>query len=189
MYDVEGSVAGIDQLLTNELPIVHEMGATLFSERFRTRVRRLTAVDVLQSTTIDVEITNLPEGVTRILGVVVFADNPARLENCAVMVHDPVDGRDFPIWVWEEAQGDAEVRIEDDGAKTVQQLLTPQIGLQLPSFVLSDINAPPPPFSVIALRSDTTAFGAGDVTLTAFVHIGFTFVGGLSSYGARVPSW
>ena len=31
LYNVEGSIAGIEQLDTRELPIVHEMSGTIFS--------------------------------------------------------------------------------------------------------------------------------------------------------------
>ena len=186
MYQVEGSIAGIDQLETRELPIVHEMGATLFSERFRTTFRRGTTGPVAQSATPNISITNMPEGISRILGVQVITDDSSRIANVQVSVHDAVAAQDFPIWTWEVGNSDP-IRLTDNAVGLTAEVLVPNEGQLLPCFVTNGQTRLE--ISQIHLRADTTAFGAGNVFLTLLVHFAFTFTGGVSAFGARVPSW
>ena len=189
MYDVEGSIAGIDSIETRELPLVHEMGATLFSERFRTTFRRVTTGALNQNATSNLAITNMPEGISRILGVQVWADAAARIASCAVAVNDPIagGGQDFPIWVFDIGNSTL-INVEDLGAVAARDLLTPVIGLQIPTFLTTGTQGPLP-MSEIDVRTTTTGFGAGTVTLFALIHFAFTYTGGVSAFGARVPSW
>ena len=190
MYDVVGSVAGIDQLETQELGIVHEMGATVFSERFRISTRRLETIATAQSLAFSAEITDLPDGVSRILGIQVFADNGARVSTAQLSINDPIAERDFPLWVYDNVGGAEfrQARIEDDGTLVNRDFLMPILGPStVPCFVTNGQSEREP--EVIALRGLTTAFGAGTVTLFALVNLAFTFTGGVSARGARVPSW
>jgi len=194
MYQVEGSIAGIEQLRTDELPIVHEVGATVFSERFRTTYRRVSTGAILQNTDFDLAITNFPEGISRILGVTAFSDDAARITNCTCSVNDPIGGggQDFPIWVWSGTTTPPRVRLEDGGTVTTYDLLMPDAGSAIaagaPTFVTVDTQGSRP-IRDIYVRGRTTAFGAGNVTIIGLVHFAFSFTGGVSARGARVPSW
>ena len=116
MYDVVGSIAGIEQLQTRELPIVHEMGATLFSERFNAGIRRMTTVALAQNTNFDVVIANLGRGIGRIFHVVCLANQQARALNVMVALRSTSDGREIPIFIW-DTNDDVEtaIRIDDNG--------------------------------------------------------------------------
>lgn len=186
MYDVEGSIAGISDLHTRELGIVHEMGATIFSERFRTTYRRLESAPTVQTGNINLAIVNMPEGISRILGVQVLADDATRIANCQVSVQEPLIGQDFPIWVFDVGNVGV-VRIEDQGVGVTRDLLIPQPGQTLPCFITN--GQAHLEMSEITVGATATAFGAGTVILYVLIHFGFTYQGGVSAIGARVPSW
>lgn len=188
MYDIEGSIAGIEQLETRELAIVHEMGATLFSERMRTSVRRLTSPATLQNTNIDVGFSNFPDGPTRLLGIQVISDNGARISHLQCSVNAPFNGRDFPVWVYDQTNFRA-IDIEDDGGVVGANLLIPEPAVALPSFC-GGMGQPHPMVSNFVMRGRTTAFGAGTVTATALIYIAFALqTSQISAFGARIPSW
>ena len=186
MYDVEGSIAGIDDLETRELGIVHEVGATVFSERFRTTFRRFVSAATAQNQNINNLFSNMPEGVSRILGVQVFADDGTRIANCSVSLRNPVSLQDIPIWIFDVGNIDP-VRFLDNNIDTTIDLLHPVVGASLPNFVT--LGQAEDEMQQIDIRADTTGFGAGTVVLTALITLGFTFTGGVSAFGARVPSW
>jgi len=187
MYDVAGSVAGIDQLETRELPIVHEMGATVFSERFRTTIRRMPGAATAQSTDISITLANLPESIARILAVQVLSDDASRIAHAVVSSLDATTGQEIPIWVWD---GTFETgRVLDNGTTAVFDILTPSPGHSfIPTFTGGALQG-----SVrvdrLRLRATTTAFGAGNVFLTGLIFVAFSYEGGVSSFGATVPSW
>lgn len=188
-YDVRGSIAGIEQLESREVSLVHEMGATLFSERFRTTSRRINTGNVLQSVEFEVLITNLPNAIVRVLGVqVIAAADGTRVADCQVSLFDPVDDQDFPIWVYDTATVQP-VRVVNDGVTGEFDLLIPHPLLTLPTFLTGGFLQGTSPVSQLALRGKTTAFGAGTVNITAEIYLGFTFTSGVSAFGARVPSW
>jgi len=193
MYQAEGSIAGIEQLETRELPIVHEMGATVFSERFRLSILRIAAGATAQNTDIDVSVTTLPEAITRILGVQVFSDTVARVLSAQVSTHSPTltpiaVQQDFPIWAWDGTNSNS-IRLQDLNTIATFDLLTPVVGGHIPSFITPGTDQGAFPVRDIELRGRTTGFGAGTVTLTALLYLASTFAGGISSFGARVPSW
>lgn len=191
LYDVEGSIAGIEQLDTRELPIVHEMGATLFAERFNTTIRRGETAGILQNANFDIEITDLPSAVFRIFGVSVFINNTARVLFASVSVRAPNTLSEFPIWVWDQAV-DIEVRarLAAGGAVSTRLLLRPvQLLEALPQMMAGEESPNATPVRDIVLRGTTAGFGAGTVVITVLVHIGFSQLSGLSSHGLPIPSW
>lgn len=190
VYDVVGSRAGLEQLESREVSLVHEMGQTIFSERFSLFVRRATSGALMQSVNFNIVLSDLPSGAWRILGVMVFADVQGRALLASVAVRDPLGGRELPFWVWDSA-GDSDlvrVRMEDNGAGVAQhRVLQPAPALiHLPGLGAGD---QPQSMSEIAFRGSTNAFGAGTVTLTMILQIGFSQVGGLDSHGLPIPSW
>jgi len=186
MYDVEGSIAGIDQLVTSELPIVHEMGGTVFSERLSFGVRRL-ASSSAQSLNFILTATDLPRVPTRLLGVQVFCNNAARLVRMGVYANNPRTSQDFPLWVWDTVNS-VSMRIEDNVVVADLDLLTPVIGATgQASF--AGASGQPQSFEDITLRGTTTAFGAGTVAFTALMYLAFAQIRRPSSRGLPVPGW
>lgn len=189
-YNVEGSIAGIEQLETRELPIVHEMGGTVFSERLSSSIRHASSGAINQSTNWNVILTDLPVTPFRILGVTVFISTTARVTIASVAVRHPGDDREIPIWIWDAAR-DVEVRARftDTGAAvaTTQFLRPLELMEAIPHMGLG--TEQPQPASEIAFRGQTAGFGAGTVTATMIMHVQFSQVAGLSSRGLPIPSW
>lgn len=192
MYNVEGSIAGIDQLNSEEVQLVHEMGHTIFSERLSMTVRRRTTGAIAQNIAFDQLLTDLPTTPTRILGVAVISNNVTRLNNVSLAAQDPIALREVPFWVWDSAIAapiSLSIRIQDDGggAANLAWLRGTELGGLLPS-MLTGVGQPQR-VPDIAFRGLTNGFGAGTVTTTALILIGFSQVGGLNSRGLPIPSW
>lgn len=191
IYDVRGSIAGIDELVSKEVSLVHEMGDTIFAERISTEFRRSTSGAVLQNVDIDMSIP-LPVTPTRLLGVVLFTDNAARILQAVVSVRDPVVGQDMPIWIWDGTTSEV-VRMVDDGGGAGDQtvLIGHPSSALLPNMVGGATNRHPGIVNGITTRAVTTGFGAGNVTLNALYYIAFATLpgSGISSRGLPVPSW
>jgi len=189
-YDVEGSIAGIDQLETRELPIVHEMGATVFSERLSGAIRRATSGAILQNTNFDIILTDLPATPSRVLGVTVVTDVAGRVSTAAILIRDAGAGREMPIFVWDSGEQFMVCRMVENNAAvgTLELLVT---SLNLPGFPPSMIIGTDQPQEVdqIAFRGRSTGFGAGTVTITALIYLAFSEVGGISSRGLPIPGW
>ena len=190
MYDAEGSIAGIEQLETRELPIVHEMGHTLFSERYSSFIRVAESAAIPQSVAFDVVLSDLPAGPFRIFGIAVSGTPASRVALASVAVRDPGNGREIPIWMF-DSSSDVEigVRYSDDGAAVAtRNFLRPVQLLEAIPHTQTGVGQPQ---SVrdIAFRGQSSAFGAGTVVVQALIHLGFSQVGGLSSRGLPVPSW
>ena len=189
-YDVEGSVAGIDQLETRELGIIHEMGHTVFSERLSASIRRGTSGAILQSTTWDLTIPDFPVTPFRVLGVVVVAD-AGRVAFAQVSLQDASGDREIPIWIWDtDNDVQSDIRIVENGAAVANLLaLVPSNnGGTVPNLALGS-EQPQPVGENVLFRGVTTAFGAGTVTCTALIYIAFSQIGGISSRGLPVPGW
>jgi len=190
-YDVAGSVAGLDRLITDELPIVHEMGGTIFSERLGGEIRRMTSTALAQNLAWDVVDTTLPVMPMRILGVSVFATLGGRVDDVVLCIRDGGAAREIPIFGWDLNEDFMSVRLEDDGGGvTNQDLLVSNLNLPAmgPSMLIGrdqrlDVDQ-------LSFRGLTTAFGAGAVTVVALVYLAFPQqVGALSSRGLPIPSW
>lgn len=188
-YDVEGSIAGIENIETRDLPIVHEMGGTVFSERWSTTVRRAATGNIAASAVIGIVLTDLPNTPTRILGISAISDDASRLAALAVLARDPIAGREFPLWIHETATAD-NVRMVDDGSAVTQfDLLRPRTAHTInPSFTGGFEQ--PQIVNEIAIRGAATAFGAGTVFVRVFIYIAFAETGRVpSSRGLPIPSW
>jgi len=189
-YDVKGSVAGIEELETRELPIVHEMGATVFSERYSSFIRGGTSGAINQSVNFNTVLDDLPAGVWRILGISVFTDAAARTALCSVALRNPTDGREIPLWAWDTTPDiEVLVRFSDDGAAvTNRTFLRPVVPFNVLPHLASG-GGQPQRVNEIAFRGQASAFGAGTVEIQMLLHIGFAAIGGVSSRGLPVPSW
>ena len=188
IYDVKGGQAPIDRLVTSEVQLIHEMGRTIQSERFSSTIRRREATGILQSANFDEVLSDLPAGVTRILGLVVLSSGVSQLAVVTVSLRDPLSGRELPIFAWEAGDINKTVRVDEDGGGVSN------IGMALADdfhHPVSLIVGPDQPQRVpdIALRGTTTAFGAGTVDIILLLHLAFAAIGGISSRGLPIPSW
>lgn len=190
LYDVQGSIVGIEQLESREVSLVHEMGGTIFSERYSTFTRRAITGDISQSTAFNVVLEDLPSHFFNLIAISVLVSTAARVSNASVAIRNPLSGREMPIWIWASAT-DAEiaVRFSNDGAAVATGIfLQPNLAnVQLPQMMAGA--GQPQHVSSLALRGFTSAFGAGTVEVTAFLHVEFAALGALSSRGLPFPSW
>jgi len=192
-YDVEGSIAGVDELLSKEVQLVHDMASTLFSERFSTAIIRASSGAIAQSTAFNQTLTPDVTSYFRILGVTVLSDQPARLANMNVSLRDPILGRETPIWIWESTQTAPQaplsltVQLDENGGGVIATnewmngtWLGPSIGCGTQQ---------PQRTPEITFRGLTTAFGAGTATQIVLVTLAFSDLQGISSHGLPVPGW
>lgn len=187
IYEVGGSIAGIDELETRELGIIHEMGATVFSERLAGVIVRSETGDINQSVTFDNVITGFGANVVRILGLLVFTDNAARFDEITVSVRDPIAGRETPIFAWDVNEAGVSIRLQDDGAAvaTYTGLANSLDITTLPSMLIDQRQ----PVSEVAFRGRTPAFGAGTVFARLLLYTAFAEIRGYESRGLPLPSW
>lgn len=188
VYDVEGSIAGTEELIAHDINLVHEMGATVFSERYTTTYRRVASGDLGQSTAFNLEITNLPVVPTRLLGLAVISDDGSRIARAVCVVRQPADGQDIPIWAF---NGNLiTVDLIDDGAtRAAYSLLRGETDVGFVPTMVGGSGQDANIVDAIVLRGDTTAFGAGTVFVRVIYYLAFAFLGGVSSRGLPIPSW
>lgn len=195
IYDVEGSVVGLEDLDVSEIKGVHDLGPTIQSERLTSHLVLVTTGAVNQSTAFNVAMNDVTDAVNRLLGVAVMADVGARVDFASIAIGDTQSFRETPIWVWdtnddvvkrfswvEDGVGPSTVdNLEVLGVTHLPQLLT-RTGL--------DRGMPR-----LMLRGSTTAFGAGTVEVQAIYTFcrpnvsGTPAPGEPSSHGLPVPSW
>lgn len=186
-YNVEGSIAGIEQLESREVSLVHDMAVTLFSERVSGFIRRAGTGDILQNVEWDIVLSDLPTTPFRILDVLIFTNNPANLLTAAVFARDPGSDREIPLHVWDLNEPTVNLRLQDNGDAVAQKAgLVSAIGTT-PSMMWG--SGQPQSVQEIAFRGETSAFGAGTVETVALIYIAFSQTGGLSSHGLPIPGW
>lgn len=195
VYNVEGSIAGIETLISKDVSLVHEMGATIFSERVDGEILTVASGDVTQSTSWDLEFPEsaFTPGPFRILGVSVIADNGARIQRCQISIRSDLaiaDGLEIPIWVWDSTSGiAATIRWVNNGQAVANESYLVGLGPlgMLPNmgFGLDSVHSTP----MVACRGSASAFGAGTVAITAQLYIAQAQIRGLSSRGLPLPGW
>ena len=190
-YDIEGSIAGVEQLDSEEVKVVHEMGGTMFSERVAGLVRRSTTGAIAQNIAID-DVLNLPNTLVRIYGIQVITDNAARLTRVSVSLRSSPAGvvQEMPLWVWTTNESSRTVDLVDNsvGPSGVQLLLPETSSKQALPIMLIGTNQRQN-VGQLAFRGLTSGFGAGTVVVTMIVYHAFAQLEGVSSYGIPAPSW
>lgn len=189
IYDVKGSIAGIDELMSREIFLTHEMGAAVFAERFSVTLHRMTSGAIAQSVNFDVVDDTLAEEPTRIVGACVFSDAGARVSRAALFVRDSGASRELPVWIY-DGTNMVPTRMEDNagGVGLFDVLLAAQPQTMVPQFAggrgqLRRVSA-------LAFRGASTAFGAGTVIVNVLTMLAWAnIVGGVSSRGLPIPSW
>jgi len=187
VYDVAGSIAGIDELVTADVSLVHEMGATLFSERVAGRIIRVTAGAIAQSTSFSSTFT--VEENSRVLGAQMISSSSSRLTRVQLSITSPpeIDDQDLPIFAWQAGQPSVGAEVLNDGSVSTFDLLTSVIPVNTPSLLVGTESQSP--VNLLTLRGITAGFGAGTCTTTGIVFLGFSQPGGLSNRGLPLPSW
>jgi len=189
VYDVQGSIAGVEELDSESVKVVHEMGATIFSERFSTTLRRTTSTAIAQNIAFKVDVTDLPSTPSRILGISVIATLD-RIEKCSMAVADPLSSREMPFFVWDtNVDASIPVRWDDNGGGTVSEFFLRPLGGYLGIPLMLGGSGQPQTVPDLIFRGLSTGFGAGEVAVVATMMIAFSAVGGLDSRGLPIPGW
>jgi len=190
VYDVEGSIAGIDQLNSQEVNLTHDLASSLFSERLSSRVVALTPGAVLQSVEFN-STFDVGNPLTRILGVTVITNGIGGMLNAMVAVTSPLLGfqglTDAPLFCWDSTEDSVIIQVMIAGVITAQSVLVSSPAVQVPSLAIGDDQ--PASTAIISFRGATNAFGAGTVTPIALLYLAFPAVEGLSSRGLPIPGW
>lgn len=186
IYEVVGSVAGIEQLETRELGIVHEMGATVFSERVDFFLGRIITGPIAQNVDFDLSVTEVPNTPTRLLGLALLADAGVRILNAAVFLRQ-TPTREMPVWAY-DGSNFLDVRWSDEGSIGNFDLLlgSPAVAM-IPSFTGGSTQRRS--VDEIILHGRTTGFGAGTVSLTGLFYLAAATDPTNISYGLPIPSW
>lgn len=190
VYDVEGSIAGVETLESGDVQLRHEMGATIFSERLVGEVQRFTTGAIAQNINFDVVQQVGGIAVARITQVAVIVDAD-RIDFCSIAIRDDDNGREVPLWVWDTAiDGVSDIRIQENGQTVGNVLALRQIDQASVNAACLQLGlAQPRRLGHVAFRGRTTGFGAGTVTATGIVTVYSAESQGLSSHGLPVPSW
>jgi len=195
VYDIVGSIAGIDTLETRELPLVHEMGATVFSERLQTNISRMNPGASAQNVTFANTLT-MPDGPNRILGLAMVIDTTARITQASLNVATIAGGREIPIWSWDIAN-DVEQAITfsiDGAAAGTEILLLPGFSRVPYLCTRTSGNVETNAMCTLIFRGLTAGFGAGTVLPLMFVSLAranqrLPAAGQPSAHGLPIPSW
>ena len=187
VYDVVGSIAGVEELESKTVQLLHEMGSTIFSERLRGDIRRNLSGAISQSTAFDVEVElSSPPGIVE--AVCVFTNATGRLADVAVVIHQRSSGREIPIWVWDGTNEDT-VRMDDDGGGISAQLVLRPLTEYTRSPIMWVGDEPHIFVDRLFLRGNSSAFGGGTVNVVVLAYRKFPELRGISSRGLPIPSW
>lgn len=194
VYDVEGSIAGVEELRSEEVQVVHEMGGTIFAERLSAGIQVISSGAVLQNVNIGVGLSQ-PTTPRRILALAVIADTAARTTRLQISVASGPAGsqNEVPLFSWESGFGTDDERgvlIEIGGtAATHFQLVPGPSSIVSVPCLLAGSDGPIVDISRIIMRGRTAGFGAGNVVIRALVYEAFSAQEGISSFGLPLPGW
>ncbi len=194
VYDVEGSVAGIDNLESAEVQLVHELGAQIHSERLQTFLVSISSGTVAQNSTWSVDAGAFPDSTNRFLGAYVTTDTTAEIAHCSLSMRDrSATENAFPLWAWDDVV-DAEyaIRILQAGSTGNRIGLAPRPSLYPFQSILTrqgDNRMP-----LLSFNGLTNGFGAGTNTAICTIMLarpdpGNPAPGHPSSHGLPIPSW
>lgn len=189
-YDVQGSIAGVDELNSEEVSLTHEMGATLFSERLQGFLFRLTSGDILQSVNFQITLeVNIP--IYRVVSVYVQADQTTRLDRVQVSMRQTQGEREIPMFIWDSANDvESSILIVENGGATTNDFALIQTNPG-PTMPIIGIGADQPALvgDEIVMRGTSSAFGAGNVEIVALAYIANPQGVIARGVGLPVPSW
>lgn len=193
VYDVEGSIVGVDELDSESVKTVHEMGGVIMSERYVGRIIQLTSGAIAQSIAFNINLT-LGRHLERILHWAVTSDVTARTQSLQLSLADistaGVISTDCPFWAWNTGSGDdidKPIRLLLNGTVVNNRIFETRLG-GFPT-IASGSGQPGRPVNQLVFRGQSTAFGAGTVTLTALILVAAAQRTGPGSGGLPIPSW
>jgi len=195
IYDVEGSIVGLEELDVTDIKGVHELGGTIHSERLVVFHLIADSTAISQSSNWEVSLGGFPDSINRVLSIFVIADGSAEVQNCSIAIRDPLSGIDHIIWAW-DVLDDIEKRVRwDDGGGTGADTALVPLGTAFggaPNIIArTGAQASMP---TLVFHGATQAFGAGDVTTKALISVcrpdhGNPAPGEPSSHGLPIPGW
>jgi len=197
IYDVEGSIAGIDNLDSREVHLTHEMGAEIHSERLQSFIIVISSGAINQSSNWNVTAT-FPDSINRVLGIYVSTDVAARISHCNVALVSDNTGvvNGFPLWAWDGVATVPDVeyltRLTRSGTVGNHLALAPRPALYpFQQIITRDSTGTMP---LLAFTGLTPAFGAGTITATALILVARPDAnqpgpGAGASHGLPIPSW
>jgi len=194
VYDVEGSIAGIEELQSREVQLVHEMATTIFSERVGAQILRISTGDIAQNITWDLLIPGLTSVPMRLLGVAVVADDGSRVTRVQASIRNAAlitAGREIPFFLWHSGT-DTSVpfRWVDNGAGVANESYLRQVSPlpALPGLLFGDDARRQVP--AIVFRGNASGFGAGTVSVVLEVLVAWAeSPENISSRGLPFPGW
>jgi len=192
VYDVEGSIAGVGQLDSEEVKTVHEMGATIQSERYSQRIIELASEDTASSSW-DVSF-GLGRNVTRILWWQILGTFAAQTEDLQLSLTTASPAGvlldDMPLLSWVLAAGDDATKaidVLDSGVAVTQFLFVTRDQIGHPVLAAGG-NQVGPAMNQLTFRGNTSAFGGGTAIHRALICVG-SAEPNVRSRGLPLPSW
>jgi len=194
VYDVEGSIVGLENLDVTEIKGVHDLGPQIHSERLLSFNLIADSTALAQNLTWDVVLGAIPDSINRILSIIVVSGNGARVSHCQISITDPA-GVDHPVWIWTASDIVSNIRWQElTGTIVTAHALRPTPGAtgSTPTIISRMGNEAALP--TLSFRGLTTGFGAGTVRTRALILIarpdrGAPAAGEPSSHGLPIPSW
>lgn len=192
-YDVAGSIAGVEDLITQDVQLIHEMGGTIFAERLTAQILTIASPSTAQNSEFSGSFASAADSPTRILGIQVLTSAANRVQLASVSILASDASQEQPIFVFDSTDDEEGLVVctVGGGASTTYGHLSPRLAAT-PTMMIrhGDTNSMPS----LQLRGLTEGFGAGTVQVTALVHIAragpATPVAGTpESHGLPLPSW
>lgn len=192
-YDVEGSIAGVDNLESRDVHLFDEMGGRVFSERLQSFFIRMTTGLILQDTNFDIIAGGVPDSPNRVLAISVLVAGGDRIDRASVSLNDTEGETDMVLFAWNTSSDVGIItRWEELGNLASDLLLVPTAPPNLPALMTR--TGPGKSMPDLALRGRSTGFGAGTTECVAIIHIcranpGNPAPGAPSSHGLPLPGW
>ena len=194
-YDVVGSIAGVEDLVTADVQLLHEMGGTIFSERLRSQTLTIASGAIGQNSefSANFDFDELVDSPVRVLGIQVVASAVTRVQLAQVSIQGVGASGEMPFFVYDyddDPAGLILLSIQGAAVDTYIHLSPRQI--QVPTLITRTGDAGTMPGLI--LRGLTTGFGSGTVQCTAIVHVARAgkatpVAGDPKSHGLPLPSW
>lgn len=195
VYDIEGSVVGLEELDVTGIKGVHDLGPQIHSERLNVFGLTADSTALAQDTNWDVELGAFPDSINRILSITAVADVSGRVNHCVVSINDPQSNADHPIWIWDNTDdASSQMRWNDGGGVATVFALRPIQNLLGGAPTLLARTGASAAMPSLFFRGRTASFGAGTVQVQALIQVirpdaGAPPPGAPSSHGLPIPSW
>ena len=193
VYDIDGSQIGVDELVTQDVSLIHDMSGTIFSERLTSQVLTIASESTAQNSAFDGAYEDFADSPSRILGIQVLTTAASRVQLASLSILEADGSAEQPIFVFDstdDEEGLVRCTISGGGVANYGHL-SPRLSAT-PTLVtrFGDANTMP----TLKLRGLTEGFGAGTVQVTALVHVAragpaVPVAGTPKSHGLPLPSW